>query len=195
MIAIAKPQTIPQSLIYEVHNGQPIYYRGYKDVLKGIKTNEQIMGSSILQSLLVSILHVQLSNRLRGTYFVLTNELGLQIGKGEERAADIALFPKAVLRDRWNSNKYINLPPEILIEVDTKADLSDFENPQTYYHEKNAELLKWGVKRVIWIITGSRKVMVADAGKKWQIQDWSQPVKITGRMSVNIEKLLEEATR
>lgn len=195
MIATAEIQAIPKALVYEIHNGKPIYYRGYKDVLKGIKTNEQIMGSSILQSLLVSILHVHLSNKLRGTYFVLTNELGLQIGKGEERAADIALFPKEVLRNRWNSNKYINLPPEILIEVDTKADLSDFANPQTYYYEKNEELLKWGVKRVIWIITGSRKVMVAEVGKKWEIQDWSQPVKITGRLSVNIEKLLADATK
>ncbi|MEM6320809.1 MAG: hypothetical protein AAF960_24295 [Bacteroidota bacterium] len=38
----AKEQTIPKALIYEMDNGQPIYYRGYKQVLKKIRTVEEV---------------------------------------------------------------------------------------------------------------------------------------------------------
>ena len=31
-------QTIPETLIYEMVEGKPIYYKGYRDILKGKKT-------------------------------------------------------------------------------------------------------------------------------------------------------------
>lgn len=50
----ASTQTIPDILIYEMDDGQPIYYRGYKDYLKNKKQLEQIMGSSYLQGVLIT---------------------------------------------------------------------------------------------------------------------------------------------
>lgn len=47
-------QKIPDSLIYEMVNGSPIYYKGYRDYLNGDKQIEELMGSSILQSLIIS---------------------------------------------------------------------------------------------------------------------------------------------
>ena len=41
---------IPSYLIYEIWDGKPIYYKGYEDVVNGIKTKEEIMGGSALQS-------------------------------------------------------------------------------------------------------------------------------------------------
>lgn len=46
----SKKRTIPDSLIYEVKDGQPIYRKGYKSVLNKKKTLEDIMGSRTLQS-------------------------------------------------------------------------------------------------------------------------------------------------
>lgn len=195
MTAHAKAQNVPKELIYEVFNGRPIYYRGYRDVLLGIKKPEDIMGSSILQSLIVSILNTWIANKLGGQFFVLTNELGLQLAKKEQRSADIALYPKAILRDKLSSVKYADIAPQILIEVDTKADLEDLSNPQNYYFEKTKQLLDWGVERLIWVFTDSRKIMVAEKGKKWTLQDWSEPVRIHGRASVNLEKLWEDAIK
>ncbi|GAB3641155.1 hypothetical protein GCM10027423_17910 [Spirosoma arcticum] len=45
---------MPESLIYEVLDGRPLYYQGYRDVLAGHKTTEEIRGSSTLQWVLVS---------------------------------------------------------------------------------------------------------------------------------------------
>jgi len=73
---------IPDTLIYEMDNGQPIYYSGYRDVINANLPPEAIMGSSILQSLI----------------------------------------------------KYIKVPPNTVIEVDTKAALEDYDDPQDYYN-------------------------------------------------------------
>lgn len=43
-----------ESLVYEVLDGRPLYYRGYEDVLAGKKIPEDIMGSSSLQWVLIS---------------------------------------------------------------------------------------------------------------------------------------------
>ena len=42
-------ENIPDSLIYEVMDRQPIYYKGYRDVLNKTKTREEIMACSGLQ--------------------------------------------------------------------------------------------------------------------------------------------------
>ena len=47
-------EKIPANLIYEMVNGKPIYYKGYKDYLKGDKNIVEVMGSSKLQSFLVA---------------------------------------------------------------------------------------------------------------------------------------------
>lgn len=53
MLIVEKPRqrnrakAIPESLIYEVIDGKPFYYEGYKDVLANKKTSEEIMGVSL----------------------------------------------------------------------------------------------------------------------------------------------------
>ncbi|MBC8112473.1 MAG: hypothetical protein H7Y04_15590 [Verrucomicrobia bacterium] len=46
--------SVPQILIYEMHVGKPIYYRGYREVLAKKLSPDTIMGSSILQSWIIS---------------------------------------------------------------------------------------------------------------------------------------------
>ncbi|GAB3692525.1 hypothetical protein GCM10027592_11570 [Spirosoma flavus] len=43
-----------KSLVYEMWDGKPVYYAGYEDVLKGTKTVEQVMSSSLFQGILVA---------------------------------------------------------------------------------------------------------------------------------------------
>jgi hypothetical protein len=44
---------IPEEFIYEIMDGKPIYYKGYKEAIKNHLTAEEIMGCSSLQSELV----------------------------------------------------------------------------------------------------------------------------------------------
>ena len=49
--AIISPKNIPESLVYEMMDGKTLYRKGYKQVLAGKKTLEEIMGASSLQSI------------------------------------------------------------------------------------------------------------------------------------------------
>ncbi|AUD05707.1 hypothetical protein CWM47_30010 [Spirosoma pollinicola] len=167
-----------KSLVYEMWDGKPVYYVGYQEVLKGTKTVEQVMGSSILQSLLVSRLIFQLSSTLdMDIYAVAGNELGVQFKKGDWRSCDVAVFMLQQLEgEDWS--KYAWVPPKIAIEVDTKADMGQFESSFEYYEKKTTNFLEFGVEKVIWLFTKSRKVWIAESGKDWIIRDWSQTVEV-----------------
>ena len=188
-------QSIPKSLIYEMVDGQPIYYRGYRDYLSGEKQLEELMGSSILQSLLVTRLVVLLNQSLDSDqYQILTNELGLQFKDKSWRAADIAICRKDDLRTVTLNNKYLGIPPQVVIEVDTKADLSEIQDSFGYYQKKTDQLLDFGVEKVIWIFTDTKKVMVAEPDQNWQIIPWDKEVQILDDTAVTLQKLVEEAS-
>src|SRR5215213_10447332 len=161
----AKP--IPSFLIYEMTEEGPIYYRDYRDYLAGTKQLEEIMGSSILQSILVSDLTILLSKLLGNDYKVLTNELGLKFSKQSKRSADIAIYPKAVIGEMTLNNRYAEVAPHIVIEVDTKACFEGFTTELDYYYRKTDDLLNFGVNKVIWVFTGAKKVLIATKGNSW----------------------------
>jgi hypothetical protein len=45
---------IPKSMIYEMVDGHPIYYKGYKTLLQNPAKPREAVGSSLLQSLIIS---------------------------------------------------------------------------------------------------------------------------------------------
>ena len=64
-IALSAPENkkkqsrkIPDYLVYEVLNGKKLYRKVYKDVLNQTKTLEEIMGSSSLQGIIISLTDV-----------------------------------------------------------------------------------------------------------------------------------------
>ncbi|GAB4042124.1 hypothetical protein [Spirosoma jeollabukense] len=167
-----------KSLVYEMWDGKPVYYAGYKDVLKGAKTVEQVMSSSILQSRLVVRLAAYLLSVLDlNVYDVLGNEVGIQFKKGDWRACDIAIFELEILEGQ-DETKYAWVPPKVAIEIDTKADMDQYDSAFDYYEKKTTKLLDFGVEKVIWLFTKSRKVWIAEANKDWLIRDWSHPVEV-----------------
>lgn len=184
--------TIPQELIYEMIDGTPIYYRGYQKYLEGTVQIDELMGSSYLQSLIITNLVVLLSTELPKTYRILSSEIGLQMRKKSWRAADIAIFTKQQLKETEKGNKYIGIPPKIVIEIDTKANLEQVQLPLGYFYEKTDELLNFGVEKVIWIFTESKKVMLASPTNPWEVYDWDQPIQIMEEVFVNVADLVEE---
>lgn len=85
---------IPDTLIYEMDEGKPVYYHGYREVLNGTKTTEQVMGSGVLQSLLIELIKDYLKPLFGKDFVLLANEIGIQFSKKSWRNADIAGFKK-----------------------------------------------------------------------------------------------------
>jgi Uma2 family endonuclease len=185
-------QHIPKQLIYEMIEGNPIYYKGYKEYLNGDKQLEELMGSSILQSFLVTKISFLLQQQLGADYEVYSGELGIQFGKNSWRSADIAIFEAALLTKIPLDNKYISVAPKAVIEIDTKAAVEAIENPFDYYYKKTDELLDFGVERVVWILTDSKKVMIAEKNKsKWEVCQWQESVLILNDIAINLEAIIQ----
>ncbi len=188
-----KRKRVPKELIYEMRYGSPIYYRDYDRVLSGEKTVEEVMGSSKLQALLVwLILKFLVKNLDHSKYEVFTNEAGFQWAPRTWRNLDIAIFDKKKLLKEGIDNKYAKTPPEVVIEVDTKADLRKYGDFMNYQREKTQDLLNAGVKKVIWYTTFDKKVMVAEKDKPWIITDWNYELEIIEDLRFNLGKELEK---
>jgi Uma2 family endonuclease len=183
-------QPIPAHLIYEISNGQPIYYKNYKQVLRGACSAGEIMGSSALQSLIVTVLlEFLLKNYDKKTHRIFSSEMGIN-GPKLLRAADIAIYDREQLIGYHFGAKYMTLPPKIVIEVDIKADTENFDTPLDYYYQKTQDLLDFGVATVIWVTTQSQKVMVATQGNAWITYDWTTELEFLPNCTAAIADLL-----
>ncbi|MCU0352924.1 MAG: Uma2 family endonuclease [Cytophagales bacterium] len=199
MLTVAeKPKTaragkkIPESLIYEIMDGEPLYYKGYKEVLSGKKTLEEIMGSSSLQFVLVHyLLGLMYKNLDEKLYYFATNEAGIHVEHNVNMSNDVAVYRKSVLTADKISKKYADVPCRLAIEIDIKADIS---NPKDYNYvqRKTQKLLDFGVEKVIWIFTGTQKVTVAAANENWQTMDWDKEIALIDGLVCNIGKYLAE---
>ncbi|MCH8317244.1 MAG: Uma2 family endonuclease, partial [Bacteroidetes bacterium] len=154
------------------------------------KKIEQIMGSSGIQSYLVTLLVSFLSQKLNlKEKVILANEFGLQFSKKTWRNIDLAIFERKNLKEHLLQDKYIPVPPEVVIEVDTKADITKYG--YNYINKKTDDLLNFGVKKVIWILTKTKKVTIAESNKDWIITNWDKNINIINDINVNINSLLE----
>ncbi len=178
-------------LVRETLNGRPLYYKGYRDVLEGRAQPQDIMGSSDLQSLIVTAIVATLWSSIdRKRYKLASSEAGLHIGKGNNFAADVAIFDKATLPAL--KGKYFDVPPKVMIEVDIRIDWDESANDLNYTLEKSQTLFDFGVERVLWVLTASRKVAVMEAGKDIIITDWSNDILVLEDCTLNIKNLLDE---
>lgn len=186
-----KTRKIPDYLIYEEIDGKPIYYRGYQSVLTKKNNLEGIMGSSTIHSyILMTILEYLLLHLPKEKYKMMTGELGLHLSHGNNLSADIAIFERQVFVNRTPEDKYVEIPPKVVIEIDTKADFGNISEAD-YYLGKTQKLLDFGVELVVWFFTKSQKVMVSPAGQKqWIITDWSEEITIL-EAAFSLKNLLE----
>lgn len=187
-----KIRKIPAHLVYEELDGQALPYRGYLDVLSGKKKLEEIMGSSSLQAVLVSIINWFVNNNInRKKYLIASNESGLHISSGSNLANDIAIFEKGKIT---LTDKYFDVAPKIVIEVDIKVALeetgltSDFE----YVLSKSQKMLDFGVEKVIWITTQTKKIFVITANAPWYLVNYEENIHLMEDCTLNLAQLLRE---
>lgn len=184
---------IPAALIYEVIDGKPIYHKGYREVLDGTKKISEIMGASTLQNMIIQyILRILFRNLDETKYHILTNEQGIHIENKTNFSADIAIFETSKLPLKSADKHYASVPPKIQIEVDIDADIEDFEFSEAYINLKTDKLLAFGVEKVIWVISESKKVMIATKDENWQIANWHKEIEIIEGLHFNIGQYLQE---
>ncbi|AXE21254.1 Uma2 family endonuclease [Runella rosea] len=185
---------IPKSLIYEEYDGKPMYYRGYKDVLNQLKTKEEIMGESDTQAIIIGVLMNFLFDTIdRNKYFIVTNEVGFHLKKRSNISSDIVIYEKAALQNHTFKNKYFEIPPLAVIEVDIQADTTDFGiSEMDYYGIKTKKLLDFGVREVIWFFSGTKQQFVSRAGQDGIISTWERNVTLLGEYQFSLEQLLQK---
>ncbi len=183
---------IPAFLIKETIDGQAFYYPNFRKVMAGEKTLDDIMGSSTLQSFIVSFLtYFVYENFNKKEYLALSSEIGIHIDRRNNLAGDLALFERGDLPAKKINLHYADVPPKVVMEVDTNIDYSE-EGAFDYVHLKTQKLLDFGVQRIIWIFTRSQKVMVAEPGQDWLTKDWNQDIELLDDKSFNVGSYLAE---
>lgn len=176
---------IPESLIYEIMDGKPIYRKGYRDVVSGKKTLEEIMGASTLQSVIVAYLVIQIGKFIDDdAYFVLTGESGVHIDHRNNLANDIAIYDQTVLTPAKISKKYADVPPQIALEIDIEADVAEMTETG-YLYKKTRKLFDFGVQKIIWVLTDAQVVMIATA-ERIETVNWDKDVEIMDGQVFNI---------
>ena len=183
---VPKPRKrVPDALIYEIMDGVPIYRKGYRDVLSGKKTIEEITGASTLQSVIVSHLMKIIFTFLdEDMYFVLTGEPGVHIDHRNNLANDIAIHDQTVLTPAKISKKYADVPPLIAIEIDIEADVADITETG-YLYKKTHKLFDFGVQKLIWVLTDAQVVMIATP-ERIETVSWNKDVEIMDGHLFNI---------
>jgi Uma2 family endonuclease len=182
-------EAISEALIYEIVSGKPIYYKGYRDVLDKTKTTEEVKFDTLLQAWLKAHLALILNNHLADKKFEITvGKLGLNISENDRRVAAITVFSEKnfVLADTFSI-----LPPEIIIEIDVQAD-TETENESNYITQKVYDCHRFGVKKVIWIFSKKRKVLVAPVGEAWTTVDWEKDVLVMEGLTMNLATIVDK---
>ncbi|MEK7256622.1 MAG: Uma2 family endonuclease [Bacteroidota bacterium] len=181
------PSKIPDYLIYEVVKGKPIYYKGYKEVLAKTKTFEEIIMESTLQSWFKAHLPAFLLAHLPMEYDVTAGEMGINLNKKDKRGAVVSIFK---IEDLVLNEHFSNVPPEVIFEIDVKAEMKEGMTELDYVLDKIEEYHEFGVKSVIWIFTRNKKVMVAPKEKPWVTTGWDVSFEVLAGVQVNLAELI-----
>ncbi len=183
-----RERKIPEYLVKEVLDGIPIYYKGYKSVLNGNKTLEEIMGSSGLQGLIILFIQKLLIKNLdENLYLPLTGEVGLHLSHKNNLSGDIMVYKAGQIP--VFTKKYLEVAPILQIEVDTNIDNSIITDNQ-YITQKTKRLLEFGVKKLIWVFTTTQTIWIAEPNQDWRIVDWNKTVDLIEGIQMNLGEYL-----
>lgn len=161
------------------------------------KTLEQVIGRSSFQAELIDYLLSVIYQFIdRSKYRVYTNEIGNHIDTNNNLSNDIAIFDKVMLTADKINKKYPDVPPKIVIEIDTEADVSELTG-FGYIYKKSKKLLDFGVERIIWIMINTQTVTVIEpspngAAHNWQVREWNTDIELMSGHTFNIARYLDE---
>jgi hypothetical protein len=189
-----RKRKVPEYLVKEEIDGKKFYYPGYKHVVSGKKNLEDIMGWSALQGFIVSYFTELLMKHLNlKKYKVMPGETGNHLGYRNNLSLDIAIFDRKVLTPEKVTDKYVDVPAYCVIEIDVQAeweagDMSDVE----FIGLKTNKLFEFGTQKLIWVLSKSKKIIVAEPNKHWSIIDWNEDIELIENITFNVGKHLAE---
>lgn len=188
---LSYPEAASNPLILEEWDGKIYYRKGYREVLSGAKTIEQIMGSSSLQAEIISyILQMILRSIDVRTYRVHTSEPGIHVSKQVNMAGDILVYDKSVLTPEKISRKYADVPPKVVIEVDVSIEVEGITE-MGYVFQKSERLIEFGCEKVIWVLSEIQKIVVFTPGAEAEILNWHSDVSVCDAITFNIGTYLD----
>lgn len=185
-----RTKKVPERLIKEVLDGQPIYYKDYRSVINGRKNLEDIMGASSLQGLIILYIHRLLNKNLdENIYFPITGEIGLHISHRNNLAGDIMLYH--IDQIKKFTKHYFDVPPLLQVEIDVEIDTENITQNQ-YVTRKTKQLLEFGVRKVVWVFTATQTVWVAEPCQDWLIIDWNKNIVLFEQIAMNLGEYLKK---
>lgn len=179
----------PVKEIYEMDEGKPVFYKGFRYGFQNFYENEKTMPDSDYQSWLKNeigfFFRLIFKNRL---YVVTVGEHGLSIKKHLWRAVDVAIFKKEVFK---LTNKYSKVPPEVVFEIDLKGDFDTPTKAKEDQNRKIKQLFAFGVKKIIWIHTDSKEIRVITPEQE-DTFDWNTHIPVIASVNINIHKIVDD---
>lgn len=192
--AVSKKKKVPDYLVKDLIDGVPFYYPGYKQVLSKKKKPEDIMGWSGLQGFIIAYFTELLIKGLNlNKYKVLPGETGNHLGYKNNLSLDIAIYERSVLTPEKITSKYLDVPAYCVIEIDVQAEWEEGSSmtEMTFIGLKTQKLFDFGTKKLIWVLSKSKKVIVAENGKHWEIIDWNEDIELIDGVNFNVGQYLE----
>lgn len=179
-------QKVPDVFIAEYLDGIPMYYKGYKSIIDTPEKAEEIMGAGAIHSILVSyFVGLFLRNLDENQYFVLTGETGFKGEKKNLFNLDVAVYAANKLPDGQLHYEYMAVAPELVVEIDTAVE-NDEVTKDEYILKKTQRLLDFGAQKIIWFFSRTKKVMIAEPEKPWQIFNWNITLPAINEVDFNI---------
>jgi hypothetical protein len=190
---VARKRRVPDYLIKEVIDGTPFYYRGYKSVLNHQKKLEDIMGWSGLQGIIVSYFTFYVLNKLDlKKYRIFSGGTGNHLGFKNNMSLDISIFERSILTADKITSKYVDVPAKIVIEIDIQAEWDDKSMKDVdFINLKTNKLFEFGTQKLIWILSRSKKVLVATPGMHWMLIDWNEDIEVVDGIRFNVGHYLD----
>ncbi|MBV6442322.1 MAG: hypothetical protein DYG98_19065 [Haliscomenobacteraceae bacterium CHB4] len=192
--AKTKPRHIPDFLVRESFGGTRYFYPGFRAVWNKTKTLDDVMADSTLQWILKEQIGDLVKALLDASKYRLgRGEVGIHLGPNENMGLDIAIFDRQLLTTEKKRMKYADVPPLAVVEIDVAVELPEknahlFEE---YVLPKIQRLIEFGVRRVVWVFSKSRRVFIADAGRDWYFVSWDRDVELMPGISFNVQKILK----
>lgn len=186
---------IPFYLIRETIDGTPFYYARYKEVLSKKQTFEGIRADHGFHALIKTYLMLLFARALDyKLYQPVSGKVGCHLDSQNNFILDVAIYDKSILTPDKITNKYIDVYPKVVIEIDLKVTLEDtsIDLFAPFVLAKSKKLLSFGTERIIWVFTQSNTIMVVKPGNTWEVFQLNDDVVVMDGVVMNIGRYLEE---
>src|SRR3954451_18094605 len=91
----SRKRKIPKSFVYEILDGKPLYYKGYKDAIRNHQTAESIMGASSLQVFILEyLLRILYKVCDESKFRIFSGEPGIHVNHKNNFGGDILIYDK-----------------------------------------------------------------------------------------------------